>query len=74
MAQDAARVFEGTQAEAEVLVTMLEARGIAAAVTPGHEVEGGTAPVEAVVFVPPDQADDARTLIADYRSGTASRR
>jgi hypothetical protein len=73
MAQDAARVFEGTQAEAEVLVTMLEARGITAAVTPGHEVEGGTAPVEAVVFVPPDQADDARELVAAYRSGATTR-
>ena len=73
MAQDAARVFEGTQAEAEVLVTMLEARGITAAVTPGHEVEGGTAPVEAYIMVPPDQAEEARALIADVQSGAASR-
>jgi hypothetical protein len=65
MAKDAVRVFEGTEARAEVLVTMLQARGIAAAVTPGHEIEGGTAVVEAAIFVPPDQADEARALIAD---------
>lgn len=65
MAKDAVRVFEGSEARAEVLVTMLQARGIAAAVTPGHEIEGGTAVFEAAVYVPSDQADEARALIAD---------
>jgi len=65
MAKDAVRVFAGSEARAEVLVTMLQARGIAAAVTSGHEVEGGTAMVEAAIFVPPDQADEALALIAD---------
>lgn len=58
-------VFAGTQAQAEALTTMLHARGITAAVTSDHEVEGGTAIVEAVIFVPADQAEEAKDLIAD---------
>jgi len=58
-------VFAGTQSQAEALTTMLHARGITAAVTSDHEIEGGTAIVEAVIFVPADQADEAKELIAD---------
>ena len=71
--QDPVKVFEGTQAEAEALHLMLTARGVASAVTRDREVEGGTAVVEAMIFVPPDQAEEARTLIADVKSGAASR-
>jgi hypothetical protein len=58
-------VFAGTQAQAEALTTMLHARGVTAAVTSDREVEGGTAIVEAVIFVPADQAEEAKALIAD---------
>jgi hypothetical protein len=73
MAEDAALVFEGTTAEAEALHAMLRARDIAAAVTRGAELEGGTAIVEAQIFVPRDEADEARALIADVQSGAAAR-
>ena len=71
MSEEAVRVFEGTQVQAEIMCTMLQARGIAAAVTNDHEVEGGTAPIEAIIFVPPDEADEARALLADVESGAA---
>ena len=58
-------VFTGTQSQAEALTTMLHARGITAAVTSDHEIEGGTAIIEAVIFVPADQAEEARALIVD---------
>ena len=58
-------VFTGTQVQAEALTTMLHARGVTAAVTSDREVEGATAIVEAVIFVPADQAEEARALIAD---------
>jgi hypothetical protein len=74
MADEAVRAYEGTQAQAEVLCTMLNARGIPAQVTFDHEVEGGTAMVEAIIFVPPDQLEDARALIADVLSGAAERK
>ncbi|MEJ7603894.1 MAG: hypothetical protein WKG01_38795 [Kofleriaceae bacterium] len=64
-AADPVVVFTGTQVQAEALTTMLHARGVSAAVTGDHEIEGGTAIVEAVIFVPPDQAEEARALIAD---------
>ncbi|HEU0031268.1 MAG TPA: hypothetical protein VFQ53_11585 [Kofleriaceae bacterium] len=65
---EAVAVFSGTQVECETLNTMLNARGISAKVTRDREVEGGTAIVEAVIFVPPDQADEALALINDARS------
>ena len=71
--EDPVIVFEGTQAEAEALHAMLDARGVAASVTRDREVEGGTAIVEAYIMVPPDQADEARALIEDVQSGAASR-
>lgn len=71
--EDPIVVFEGTQAEAEALHAMLNARGIPSTVTRDREVEGGTAIVEAVIKVLPDQAEEARALIADVRSGAASR-
>ncbi len=66
-------VFQGTQALAEALHAMLTARGVSSAVTRDREVEGGTAIVEALILVPPDQAEEARDLIADVQSGAASR-
>jgi len=63
-------VYSGTQAEAEVLHTMLRARGINSNVTRDREVEGGTAVVEAVIFVAPEQADEARALIANAQAAT----
>ncbi len=66
-------VFEGTQAQAEALHAMLTARGIISSVTRDHEVEAGTAPIEAYIMVHPDQAEEARALIADVESGAASR-
>ena len=72
--QDPVIVFEGTQAEAEALHAMLNARGVVSSVTRDREVEGGTAVVEAYIMVPPDQAEEARDLIADVRSGAAAKR
>ena len=66
--EDPVAVYTGTQAEAEVLHAMLRARGINSNVTRDREVEGGTAIVEAVIFVAPEQADEARALIADAQS------
>ena len=70
---EAVVVFAGTHVKAEALTTMLNARGIDAVATEDREVEGGTAIVEAVIRVPPEQAEDARTLIADVESGAAER-
>jgi hypothetical protein len=66
-------VFEGSQAEAEALHAMLTARGVTSSITRDREVEGGTAIVEAYIMVLPDQAEEARALIADVKSGAASR-
>lgn len=74
MAEDPVIVFQGTQAEAEALHAMLNARGVVSAVTRDREVEGGTAPVEALILCPPDQAEEARALIADVQSGAAAKR
>jgi hypothetical protein len=52
---------------------MLTARGITSSVTRDREVEGGTAVVEAFIMVLPEQAEEARALIADVESGAASR-
>ena len=71
--EDPVIVFEGTQAEAEALHAMLTARGVASSITRDREVEGGTAIVEAYIMVPPDQAEEARDLIADVKSGAAAR-
>jgi hypothetical protein len=70
--QDPVIVFEGTQAEAEALHAMLNARGVASSVTRDREVEGGTARVEAYIMVPPDHEEEARDLIADVQSGAAA--
>ena len=70
--EDPVIVFEGTQAQAEALHAMLTARGVASSVTRDHEVEGGTARIEAYIMVPPDLAEEARALIADVASGGAS--
>ena len=72
--EDPVIVFEGTQAAAETLHAMLTARGVTSSVTRDREVEGGTAPVEAYIMVPPDQAEEARDLIADVQSGAAAKR
>ena len=71
--EDPVIVFEGRQVEAEALHAMLTARGVASSVTRDREVEGGTAPVEAYIMVPPDQAEEARALIEDVQSGAAAR-
>jgi hypothetical protein len=71
--EDPVIVFEGTQVEAETLHLMLTARGVASSVTRDREVEGHTLPVEAYIMVPPDQAEEARDLIADVQSGAAER-
>jgi hypothetical protein len=65
-------VFEGTQVEAEALHSMLVARGVDANVTRDREVEGNTAVVEAYIMVTPENAEEARALIADVRSGAAA--
>ncbi|MBA3819079.1 MAG: hypothetical protein H0X17_09330 [Deltaproteobacteria bacterium] len=70
--EDPTIVFEGTQVQAEALHAMLTARGVTSAVTRDREVEGGTAPVEALILVPPDQVEEARDLIADVQSGAAT--
>ena len=70
--RDPVIVFEGTQAEAEALHAMLTARGLMTSVTRDREVEGGTAVVEAYIMAPPAQADEARALIEDARSGKAT--
>ena len=67
-------VFRGSQAMADVLTSMLSARGIIATATGDREVEGGTAIVEALIFVPPDQAEEAAALIADVESGDAAKK
>lgn len=72
--EDPVVVFEGTQAQAEALHAMLNARGVTSSVTRDREVEGGTAPIEAYIMVPPDQAEEARDLIADVQSGAAATR
>lgn len=72
--EDPVIVFEGTQAAAEALHAMLTARGVTSSVTRDREVEGGTAVVEAYIMVPPDQAEEARDLIADVESGAAAKR
>ena len=63
--EDPVIVFEGTQSAAEAFHAMLTARGVTSSVTRDREVEGGTAPIEAYIMVPPDQAEEARDLIAD---------
>jgi nucleotide-binding universal stress UspA family protein len=68
---EAVVAFTGTQVGAEVMHMMLLARGINAKVTRDHEIEGGTAIIEAVIFVPPEQAEEARALILDTESGAA---
>jgi hypothetical protein len=73
MADEAVLVFEGTTAEAEALRTVFPPRDIDAAITRGAEIEGGTAIVEAQIFVPPDELEEAQALIADVKSGAASR-
>ena len=72
--EDPVVVFEGTQAQAEALHAMLTARGVVSSVTRDREVEGGTAPIEAYIMVPPDLAEEARALIADVQSGAAATR
>ena len=72
--EDPVIVFEGTQAAAEALHAMLTARGVTSSVTRDREVEGGTAMIEAYIMVPPDQAEEARDLIADVASGAAAKR
>ncbi len=69
---EAVRVWGGNQSQADVLATMLRARGLSAVATGDREVEGGTAIVEALIFVPPDEVEDARALIADVESGAAA--
>jgi hypothetical protein len=71
--EEAVVVYTGTQVQAEVLNAMLHARGIDSKVTRDHEVEGGTAIIEAVIFVPPEQAEEARALVLDVESGAAER-
>jgi hypothetical protein len=51
---------------------MLVARGVDANVTRDREVEGNTAVVEAYIMVTPENAEEARALIADVRSGAAA--
>lgn len=70
---EAVVVYTGTQVGAEVMHTMLQARGIESKVTRDHEIEGGTAIIEAVIFVPPGQAEEARALIVDTEPGAAER-
>jgi hypothetical protein len=72
--EDPVIVFEGTQAQAEALHAMLNARGVTSSVTRDREIEGGTALVEAYIMVPPDRAEEARDLIADVQSGAATTR
>lgn len=72
--EEAVRIWGGTQAMAEVLASMLRARGLDAVATGDHEIEGGTARVEALILVPPDQVEDAKALIADVESGAAERK
>jgi hypothetical protein len=72
--EDPVIVFEGTQVQAEALHAMLTARGVSSSVTRDREVEGGTAPIEAYIMVRPDQAEEARDLIADVQSGAAARK
>ena len=67
-------VHSGTNAECEALTTMLNARGLDAVITEAREVEGGIAVIEAQILVPPVQAEDARALIDDVRSGAAEKK
>lgn len=67
------RIWGGTQAKGEALAAMLRARGLSPRLTGDHEIEGGTAIVEALIFVPPDEAEDAQALIADVESGAAEK-
>ncbi len=69
---EAVRVWGGNQSQADVLATMLRARGVSAVATGDREVEGGTAIVEALIFVPPDEVEEAQALIADVESGAAA--
>ena len=69
---EAVRVWGGNQSQADVLAAMLRARGLSAVATGDREVEGGTAIVEALIFVPPDEVEDAQALIADVESGAAA--
>lgn len=67
------RAWAGTQAKGEALAAMLRARGLSPMLTGDREIEGGTAIVEALLFVPPDELEDAQALIADVESGAAER-
>ncbi len=73
MADENVRVWRGTQAQGEALAAMLRARGLTPQLTGDHEVEGGTAIVEALIYIAPEEAEDARALIADVESGAAER-
>jgi hypothetical protein len=70
-AVDTKIAFTGDNATAEVVVTMLTARGIASELVGDHQIEGGT--LVAAVRVPADQLEDALALVADFTSGAASR-
>jgi hypothetical protein len=74
MADENVRVWGGTQAKGEALAAMLRARGLSPQLTGDREIEGGTAIVEALIFVPPDELEDAQALIADVDSGAAEKK
>ena len=64
-------VFSGTLIEAEVIRTMLRARGIDAAITGEHSLT--TDEHDAVLLVPPAEVEAATALVADVQSGAAER-
>jgi hypothetical protein len=63
----------GDQVGAEVMRTLLRARGVDSKVTRDHESEGGPTTIEAVIIVPPRQVEEARALFPYTQSGAAKR-
>ena len=65
-------VWTGERPTAEVLKTMLDARGLNVELVGEHPLEGGE--LVSALLVEADQADDARALIVDFESGSAARK
>jgi len=68
---DAQVVWTGERPTAEVLRTMLHARGVNVELIGEHPLEGGE--LVTALLVESDQVEEAKSLIADFESGAASR-
>ncbi len=68
---EAVVVWTGERPAAEVLLMMLDARGINVELIGEHPLEGGE--LVCALLAEADQVEDIKALIADFDSGNASR-